>query len=109
MSDKPVTRGLQATRDIFAAVDHYRFVVSADQASRFVNALEEAYRSIAQFPSAGSPRYGHVSKVTDLRTWPVSGFPYVILYVEGESSIDVLRVLHTSRDIPATLRESAED
>ncbi len=35
----------------------------------------------------------------------VGKFPYLLFYLERETSVDVWRLLHTSRDIPASLRE----
>jgi hypothetical protein len=32
-------------------------------------------------------------------------YPYVVFYVEREDRIDVWRVLHTRRDIPARMHE----
>ena len=109
MSDKPVVRGRLATRDIQAAAEHYRSAASAAQAQKFIDALEEAYFHINRFPAAGSPRYGHILDVPDLRSWPVSGFPYLVLYAEQEFSIDIYRVLHTARDIPTSLTYDIED
>jgi toxin ParE1/3/4 len=37
-----------------------------------------------------------------LRVWPVPGFDrHLVFYVERADYIDVLRVLHGARDIPA--------
>ena len=32
-------------------------------------------------------------------------YPYLVFYVHGEAYIDVWRVLHAGRDIPARMRE----
>ena len=52
-------------------------------------------------PKAGSTRHAVELKLDRLRCWPVSGFPYLVCHVEHEDRIDVGRVLHTKRDIPA--------
>ncbi len=44
-----------------------------------------------------------------LRCWPVKRYPYLVFYVERDDHIDVWRVLHGQRDIPAWLRESGCD
>ena len=36
-------------------------------------------------------------------------FPILIFYVERETEIDVWRVLHDARDIPAWMREPQEE
>jgi toxin ParE1/3/4 len=44
-----------------------------------------------------------------LRLWPVPGFErHLIFYVERADYIDVLRVLHGARDIPAVLLDNQE-
>ena len=44
-----------------------------------------------------------------LRFRPVGKFPYLIFYVETEADIDVWRVLHGARDIPAWMQGSPGD
>jgi toxin ParE1/3/4 len=36
-----------------------------------------------------------------LRFWPLKRYPYFVFYLERETHIDVWRVLHAERDIPA--------
>lgn len=109
MNDKAVIAGLPATQDVEEAVKYFRSATNAAQSQRFVDALEEAYQHIARLPGTGSPRYGHQLRIAGLRSWPVKGFPYVVLYTEQESNINVHRILHTARDIPASLTEGMED
>ena len=40
-----------------------------------------------------------------LRSWPLRGYPYLVFYVERDDHVDVWRLLHAERDIPAWLRE----
>jgi toxin ParE1/3/4 len=44
----------------------------------------------------------------DLRCWPLARFPYLVVYVEHADHIDVWRLLHTRRDIPRTLADTAD-
>jgi len=37
--------------------------------------------------------------------WPLKRYPYVVLYLEGDAHIDVWRVLHGHRDIPASMQD----
>ena len=109
MSDKLVVRSQLATRDVDDAAEYYRAVSTAAQTQRFIDALQEAYLHISRLPATGSPRYGHLLQIPGLRSWPVSGFPYLVLYAEKELSVDIYRVLHTARDIPAGLSEGIEE
>jgi toxin ParE1/3/4 len=43
--------------------------------------------------------------IPGLRSWPLRRFPYVIFYIEQENHIDVWRVLHARRDIPALMQQ----
>jgi toxin ParE1/3/4 len=45
--------------------------------------------------------------VTGLRFWPLNKFPYLVSYVEREDHVDVLKLLHTQRDIPAWLTDDS--
>jgi toxin ParE1/3/4 len=42
-----------------------------------------------------------------LRFWGCKRFPYLVFYFESKDQIDVWRVLHDGRDIPAWLRDEA--
>lgn len=105
---KAVVPRRAARSDVEAAVDHYAREANDKVALRFIDALERAYGSIGRSPSLGSPRYAHELNLPGLRTRQITGFPYLIFYVEGADAIDVWRVLHARRDIPAWLQPPAE-
>lgn len=102
---KPVVPRAQADRDISDAVAYYLNEDSEQAALGFVDALEKAFAHISRRPATGSPRYAHELSLPDLRFWPMSRYPYLIFYVEGTDQIDVWRVLHGQRDIPAWMRD----
>lgn len=95
-----------AQRDLTAVVDHYLDEGNADVAEAFLRAFDDARRHLAEFPASGSPRYDNELGIPNLRSWALSSFPYVVMYIERDDHVDVLRVLHGKRDIPATLQES---
>jgi toxin ParE1/3/4 len=102
---KPVVPRAQAARDVDAALVYYLEQGAVDAALGFIDALEEAYSHIGRHPATGSPRYAHELNLPDLRFWLVPGYPYVVFYVERDSHIDVWRILHGQRDIPAWMAE----
>ena len=106
MKAKRVAVRRAAARDIDAAVGHYQQEGGAALALRFVAALDEAYRHIRRFPATGASRYATEIGITGLRFWPLNKFPYLVFYVEREDHVDVLKVLHAQRDIPAWLTDS---
>lgn len=67
----------------------------------FIDALEDACAHLARNPATGSLRYAHELNLPALRCWPLTRYPYLIFYVEQPDHIDVWRVLHGRRDIPA--------
>ena len=104
MSAKPVVARESANRDIEEAIDHYSATAGGKVALGFVDALEDALRHIANHPATGSPRYAHELNLAGLRNWPLKRYPYMVFYVEQEGHIDVWRVLHGKRDIPAWMQ-----
>jgi len=106
VTGKPVVPREQANRDVDAAVDYYLKEAGSRVALRFIDALERAYRHISRYPASGSPRYSVELSLAGLRAWPVERFPYIVFYVEGPDHVDVWRILHATRDIPAWMRES---
>ena len=104
MTPKPVVPREQANRDAEEAVVYYLGQGSTKAALAFVNALENAYAHLGRHPLSGSPRYAHELNLPDLRAWPVKGYPRLVFYVDRERYVEVWRVLHAERDIPAWLR-----
>lgn len=105
---KPVAPRAAAKRDAELIVSGYVDEAGVDVAVNFIDALEGAYRFISDNPKAGSPRYGMMLDIPGLRSWRVPGFPYLIFYVERADALDVWRILHGSRDMPATLVDPDE-
>ena len=105
MSTKPVVPRERATQDIDEAIDYYLSVGAGNAALDFVSAIEKAFAQISRQPGAGSPRYAHQLHLSGLRCWNLTKFPHLVFYFERDASIDVWRVLHGQRDIPAETAE----
>jgi toxin ParE1/3/4 len=103
---KPVVPRLLAQQDIEDATAYYLEEGGESPALGFIDGLERAFHHLGKHPGTGSPRYAHELNLPGLRSWPLSRFPYLIFYVEREEHIDVWRVLHSKRDIPAWMDES---
>ena len=104
MSPKRIIPRQRANRDIDEAVDYYLRDAGEKAALGFIDALDRAYRHIARHPATGSPRYAHELDLPGLRSWPLKRYPYLVFYVERDDHIDVWRILHAERDIPAWMR-----
>ncbi len=105
MSAKAVIPRQRALEDVDVAIDFYVSEAGIDVALGFVEALESAYEFVAGNASAGSPRWAYELGLPGLRSWPLKGFPWLVFYLEQDDWIDVWRVLHAKRDIPAWLAE----
>ena len=105
MKAKPIVPRDQANRDVDAAIAYYLYEDAEQVALGFIDALEQAYVHIGHHPGTGSPRYGHELNLPGLRVWPLTRYPHLVFYVERPDHIDVWRVLHGQRDIPAWMRE----
>lgn len=105
MKAKPVLPRERACRDVDEAVAYYLGEGGERAALGFIDALEKAYAHIGRHPAAGSPRYAHELDLPDLRAWALARYPYLVFSVEHPDHIDVWRVLHGQRDIPAWMRE----
>ena len=105
MTAKPVVPRELANQDIDDAIAYYLGEGAEQSAFGFIDALEQAYAQIARHPASGSPRYAHELNLPGLRFWPLARYPYLVFYVERPQHIDVWRVLHSQRDIPAWMQE----
>ncbi|MCC5862791.1 MAG: type II toxin-antitoxin system RelE/ParE family toxin [Gammaproteobacteria bacterium] len=105
MTAIPVIPRAQANRDVDNAIDYYLGAGAYAAALGLVDALEQAYAHLGRHAAAGSSRYAHELNLPGLRAWPLTGYPYLVFYVERSDHVDVWRVLHGQRDIAAWLRE----
>ena len=106
MKAKPVVPRQLASRDVDDAVAHYLAEGGEWVALGFIDALVQAYAHVGRHPAAGSPRYAHELNLPGLRSWPLTRYPYLVFYVEQSDHIDVWRVLHQQRDIPAWMQKA---
>jgi toxin ParE1/3/4 len=95
----------RARLDIEAALDYYLGKQSFDAAEGFSRETEAALQHLSYLPASGSPRFAHLLDLPGLRTWPIADYPYLIFYIERTDLVDVMRILHTPRDISALLLE----
>lgn len=106
MTAKPVIPRAKARADVDLAVEHYADEAGADVAFNFIDALEQAYAFIGEMPAAGSPRWSHELNLPGLRSIGLKGFPWLVFYLESATHVDVWRVLHAKRDMPAWLTDA---
>lgn len=84
-------------------MNYYRDQAGPQTAFDFVDQLEAAVEHLRRHPLIGSLQLSYELEIPDLRSWPLRKFPYLVFYVPDDNCIDIWRVLHTRRDIPAIL------
>ena len=92
-----------ARADLLAQWDYYADEVGQpDLADRFTAQAESTFKKLAHTPGLGRPRsFGH-SRLQNLRSWKVDGFPnHLIFYrpLPHQPGVEILRVLHGARNL----------
>ena len=90
-----ITRRPLAAADVLE-IWNYIAEDSIEQADRWVDRLDEKLGLIAGQPLMGRARN---ELAVDIRSFPFGR--YVVFYVPIEDGIDVVRVLHSARDVDA--------
>lgn len=98
-----VEKSRLAERDLNEIWD---FIAEADetQADRFIDLLLEKSELPAKFPEMGRARHEFL---INLRSFPVKN--YLIFYLPGDDSIEILRVLHATRDIGQVFEDAIDE
>ena len=109
MNPKPVVLSDRALVDLAQIVRRYTSAASTDVARSFVRAAEDAFQHLSLFPASGSTRLDLPSDWPELSAWPLTGFPYLLFYAVNDDTINIYRILHTARDIPASLTDNLQD
>jgi len=67
---------------------------------RFLNAAQATFQTLLAMPEMGSACRFSNPKLQSIRRWAIKGFPkYLIFYQSIDDGIEVVRIIHASRDI----------
>jgi toxin ParE1/3/4 len=80
----------RARKDLFDIADHYE-EIDPNLSDRILDKVETTPLFLIEHPFAGSP-----VPDTPLRTWPIRGTPYLLLYRVSRAAVEVVRVVHHS-------------
>ena len=108
MTAKPFSIRPKADAEFDEALDHYLLEAGTTVAQRFLNAVEDAHALIADAPGAGAPELGQQMAIDGLRVWKIMGFPYLVLCLEDDAGVEIVRFLHAHRDVPNALLADTE-
>jgi len=104
MSPKIIRREA-ALRDLDAQAEFIQ-QDSPDAAIRFLEAARETFDLLAKMPELGGVCEFGSPNAAGIRVWPIKGFKnYLIFYRPIQQGVEIIRVLHGARDIPAVLEE----
>lgn len=99
----------QADADVANQVEYLLHHAGPATALRFIDNAERAFEQLRAMPGLGALVGLDELPYEDVRRWHVDGFDRVlVLYRVVADGVEVIRVLHTSRDIAALLRETPD-
>jgi toxin ParE1/3/4 len=70
--------------------------VPFDAVEEYAKRIFIAPEHLTMLPGAGKP-----GRLPGAREWLVRGTPYALIYVERDNAVQILRVMHGSRQFPA--------
>lgn len=78
-----------------------------DLVEKLIDALEDTFAHLAQFPQSGKLRFYYHPRLKNIRQWPVKGFrKLLIFYRADDTSLVVIRLLHSARDVDFALLDA---
>jgi toxin ParE1/3/4 len=91
----------EAKKDLIAQWVWYAENASVEVADRFLGAVEKAPASLSTQPESGAPIFANKAELQGMRRFAVSdGFERILLfYFPLKDGVDLIRVVHGSRDL----------
>ena len=107
MTVRILRRHKLADKDIIEAIDFYNDALAYQASRKFINAIEKALRFILAFPEAGSSRLSEILGLKQFKTWPLTKFPFLVVYIVEDESIEIVRLIHQKRDLSEPLQRES--
>jgi toxin ParE1/3/4 len=74
-------------------------------ALRFYDRTEETFQRLSDWPQIGTRRRVASTSLRGLRSYPIRGYRnYLVFYLPIDDGVQIIAVVHGSRDIPSALR-----
>ncbi|MGB0723707.1 MAG: type II toxin-antitoxin system RelE/ParE family toxin [Gammaproteobacteria bacterium] len=107
MTDKPQLRFHPRAKDDIAEILIYLRAEASPTVSRqFLEALDKTTNRLREHPHLGSHRTFTSPLLRHIRMIPISDFSrHLLFYLSDQDCIDVIRVVHGARDLPALFDE----
>jgi toxin ParE1/3/4 len=101
-----VTQRPRARLDLLEQFVYFGHHGGVELAERYLSAVETTCIRLAAQPQSGTRYHSGLHRLGAMRQAAVRGFPkYLIFYLPSAGRIDVVRVLHSARDIQRILQE----
>ena len=85
---------------------YYIALDNVEAAYQFLDKVEESFGDLERMPLMGSAREFQDPALTGIRMWRVKGFPkHLIFYRPLKDGVQIIRVLHSARDIAGLFSE----
>ena len=96
-----------AVADLLQIHTHLRDEASLQLADRFLMSVEYTTQQIRRYPNAAALFRTQKASLMGIRWWSVADFPrYLLYYIAQPDGIEIVRVLHGSRNTKRELRET---
>ena len=101
MARSRVDKRPQAIRDLVEVASHLAEESGSDDlAFRFLDAAEASFKQLTTMPAMGVARKFRDPDLEGVRMWRITGFEsYLTFYRPNERGVEIIRVIHGSRDI----------
>jgi len=93
--------------DVESITDYLYLTAGLEVSDRLLDNLGKTVGHIGTFPESGNLHYSAVIETVELRMFPVTKFPYyLVFYIAGPDEVVLVRLLHGMRDLSTELRGS---
>jgi toxin ParE1/3/4 len=100
---KPALLREKVRFDLRHQLAYYRREATEKAALQLRTVAESSLRFLEQNPGLGSPTLAKELEIENLRTWRLTGFPLLWLYIEHPSHLDFVRLLGQQQDVASIL------
>lgn len=94
----------EAREDLLDILQHLSENLGQEKAEELAGTIRDKFQLLAQFPQMGRTRH---ELLINLRGFPFKKF--TIFYIEINEGVEIVRVLHGSRDIQSVFDNVVED
>ena len=105
-----ISIALRAEQDMTLQYRWYLEHADSDVAERYLQAVHETIRGIAEWPTLGRRRHFRAPELANVRSIQVKK-PFdchLLFYIQGDT-LRIERVMHGARDLPQRLLEDPEE